>query len=194
MIQRLTDKITNAWIGTDIDKEDWEVYQFGIGIIVSTVLEMATILILGVLFKQFLGTCLFLLCFLMLRTNIGGYHAKSYERCYIVMILTYLGAYTCIALTPLQWIWPAIIVIAVVSFIGVVFLGPIDNENKRWEAERTERAKRTSIAISLLEIVASIAIAIAFPQYIKLSFWIMLSLLSTVVLLLIAHLQARKQA
>lgn len=193
MIQKLISKITDLWIGTDIDQEDWEVYQFGIGIIVSTALEIVTILILGLLFKQFFGTCLFLFWFILLRRNIGGYHANSYERCYLVMILVYLLSYACVALTPLSRFFPVTIVLSFISLIVILFLGPIDNENKPWPEERRKKAKRIGDFISLIQIVCIVAVGIIFPSRIVLSYWMALSLFSTATLLAVAHFLATRK-
>ena len=57
-----------------------DVYVYGIEILISTLSEIAVILISASLFASFQEGAMFIILFFTLRVFSGGYHAKTYRR------------------------------------------------------------------------------------------------------------------
>jgi accessory gene regulator B len=82
------------------EKEDVEIYQYGIGLFLSTVFNIAAVLAMSLFTGMFAGTVLFLLIFITLRTVTGGYHANTYMKCFIVFICVYTACTVTVFMTP----------------------------------------------------------------------------------------------
>ena len=59
-------------------------YEYGFELLFSTVITVLSIILLGILWKELLCTMTFLLFFMPIRITAGGYHAKTYGKCFIV--------------------------------------------------------------------------------------------------------------
>ena len=68
-----------------------EVYIYGIEIILSTLIEMVTILLLAALFSEITEGLIFIGGFFFLRIFSGGYHADTYRKCFLVTIGAFLS-------------------------------------------------------------------------------------------------------
>lgn len=80
----LNKKIAAFICGNDCTEEDERsVIEFGIGILLSKMLNLITEIIIGCLFSMFWETIVFLLAFSFLRSYAGGFHASSSLKCYI---------------------------------------------------------------------------------------------------------------
>lgn len=100
-------------------------------------------LIIGMLFKQFVPTVIFLLFFLSLRKRTGGYHADKFWQCYLATIITYIGIIQMAAvLAEKTYIMYAILLLAVlvIEIIGTVNHPNIDmNKNELQENKKSAR-------------------------------------------------------
>lgn len=83
-----------------IDDTQISQYEYGFELLISTISILCTILILGLLGGYTSHTIIFLLYFVPIRITAGGYHAKSYSRCFI---LTNMIAIVCVAIS--RWLW-----------------------------------------------------------------------------------------
>lgn len=75
----LTEYLIDAKI---IGEDDKTIIQYGIYGLISTVLNIATILVIGAWCNCILESILFTITFYFLRIYAGGYHAKTPGKCY----------------------------------------------------------------------------------------------------------------
>ena len=94
MIKRLADKLTK-FICSHINSspEMADVYRYGFEITISSILNIILVLCCGIIMGDVLASVVYLLVFILLRIFTGGYHATSYLRCNIVMIVSFLLTY-----------------------------------------------------------------------------------------------------
>jgi len=83
-----------------IDYTQLSQYEYGFELLISTISTFSTILILGLFGGYISQAIIFLLYFAPIRIAAGGYHAKSYGRCFI---LTNMIAVVCVAIS--RWLW-----------------------------------------------------------------------------------------
>ena len=88
MLQIISEQLAN--IIFDCQSEDRELEIYGCKLLISSTLTQFFILVTGIISGMFLESILFLLFFSALRIFVGGYHAKSYLKCVILSIFTYL--------------------------------------------------------------------------------------------------------
>lgn len=109
------------------------VYLYGFELFLSTASSIVSILILSLLFSVFPSTLLFLLLFCSLRSFVGGYHAKTYFRCFLLTHFVYfsvLGAARLLLLIPSEafcFVLSAGLIVC--SVIVMLILAPVKNAN-----------------------------------------------------------------
>lgn len=129
MFSAISQKLTKFLLNKDvIQKENLEIYQFGIEQFLTTFLNILTTLILGILFNEVFQGILFVIAFMILRAYSGGYHASTPIKCYLfstfsiavalsVMKFIEINNFICIGLLLL-------------SGIVIILLSPVSTVNK----------------------------------------------------------------
>ena len=73
-----------------IDKNEKELFIYGIELIISNISSIFIVLLLGILFHKLIEAITLLILLWILRYYAGGYHAKTMLRCSCITILTFL--------------------------------------------------------------------------------------------------------
>lgn len=127
-----------------IIQEDYNIYLYGVGQLLTMVVDVTTIAVLGLVFGKLLQTILFAAAFMFIRTNAGGYHASARLRCYLLTILTIIGTLSAMTLLNL----PIYILFCVLCTSGtiILILAPMETENKPLdEIEHVYYRKKTML-------------------------------------------------
>jgi len=91
MITLISKNIVHFFIEQEVVKlEDEEVYKYGTEMVISTSASILVTLIISIIFRELLYMTIFYLFFIPLRMNVGGYHANSYEKCFVTTVSAYL--------------------------------------------------------------------------------------------------------
>lgn len=148
MLCKLSSKIL-AFISknTDIPSEMKDVYQYGIEITLSSIFSFLNILLLSLLLSDFFAGLVYMIVFVFLRSFSGGYHAATYFRCNLAMIVTFFIAFVLYKTANLCEI-PVFLYgsLALVSLIPVAVYAPVPNKHK----PLTDTQKKRSYKLSLL--------------------------------------------
>lgn len=93
----MADRIINQLITLDIiNREDADVYQFGLEILSLKVFHYISYLLIAISFHEIICFLIFFMAFILLRKSAGGYHAKTKGRCYFSSCITVLVMIMCI--------------------------------------------------------------------------------------------------
>lgn len=152
ILMNLSKRISDLICGTDCAEEDERsVIEFGIGILLSKMLNLITEIIIGCLFSMLFETVIFLLTFSFLRSYAGGFHASSSLKCYISS-----SAIMSVALLIIKYVDMPFVNI-VFTLLGVVlclFFAPVGSKNKPLDAiEKAVYRKRTMIILFIILLV-----------------------------------------
>ncbi len=71
-----------------ITADDEEIYKYGFEITIANMVNGIIILLIGIGFHKLPETFLFYLAFVSLRFFCGGYHADSYQKCFLYFTIT----------------------------------------------------------------------------------------------------------
>ncbi len=71
----------------NIDEEEKEKIEYGLGALLYTVLSTVLLLLLGACSGSFFSTVIIIVIFYINQTVGGGYHAKTHIRCFITMVI-----------------------------------------------------------------------------------------------------------
>lgn len=133
MIELLTNKVLKYLVKYDevsscnIEKYNW--IKYGIELLISTIIGIVNIIILSLLLGNFLGGLIFIAVFVPLRQYLGGYHADTYLKCNLTLLLC------CSLYLILLYLFPTInniinIVICAVELVLIVCWFPVENKHK----------------------------------------------------------------
>ncbi len=185
MLHNLAGSLANFFVKQGVvDPEDYEVCEFGWETILATAASLGTILFLSIVLGELIGTVAFLVVFIFLRSYIGGYHATTHLNCYLSFVTVYLLAFGIQKLFPPQYLLIALILLSIFCITFVFRLAPKEHPNR--PISPTERVKFTRIGrfFAIFFSVVNLLIYLQFST-VNLSLWIVLSLTSATVLLLI---------
>jgi len=131
------------------------IYEYGFELLFSTVSTLSFVLLLSILGNYVSQAIIFLLYFIPIRIVAGGYHAKSYDRCFI---LTNFIAVICMVISECLWELKSVFV-EIILVIGLVMAyiyiwdnAPIIPNRYREKTNRYDVNRRYAHNIIMLEI------------------------------------------
>lgn len=137
-----------------IAPEENEIIAFGLKQGLSMLVNIATTVLIGVLFGMWWQSIVFLLVYSPLRVFAGGVHAKTPLRCYIASIALVVLFLLAVQCCPKDIYLLTAIFMA--SAGGVFCLAPIEDKNKPLDELESKVYKKRTRIILFIEIVAII--------------------------------------
>lgn len=156
MIKLISDKFACFLCKDEGQKDNFDLYEYAVYIILSSAFHIITVIALGLCFNLLVESLVFYFSYIAIRKFAGGYHAKTPTRCYIVSIITIV-----LMLCIIKWIliinylsiYYSLFFSELVCVLILCFLSPLDTENKLLNGKERTIYKIvscvTSIAISL---------------------------------------------
>lgn len=90
MISKCADEVTNFLVRkTIIVCEEKDIYKYGFELIISTLVNLFWILVIGVIYNEVLMVLISFFIFASVRTQCGGYHASTYFKCNVYLIIVF---------------------------------------------------------------------------------------------------------
>lgn len=132
--------------------DDEELYSYGLRQLKMSILNIVTIILLGMLFGLLKEGIIFSVCYILLRKTAGGYHAKTPKLCFLYSVLLYIAALVFIRFVPASL--SALVVEVVVFFILIKYF-PIESENKILSENEKLIYKRIAIVLYVLSFLCS---------------------------------------
>ena len=179
MIERMASKVVDYLVKKEMiedEKEYKDFYQYGAEITISSLLNIALILLIGALSNHLVDSLIYLLMFVFLRRFTGGYHADTYYKCNIIGCVNFsliiLGKDLSVRFLS-SWLPP--IAIGILSVLALSLLCPIENENKPIEQDKLPIYKRFSVLVGTLYSVTGIILVLNSMDY---GFTVLYTLLS----------------
>lgn len=123
-------------------------YVYGTELLLSFIISTSIILLIGMLIHRMIKTLIFLAAFILLRRYTGGYHAKTYLRCKIVTVATYLSVVLFSELFHPTLLWLACL--GMIGISTILMIGPIESPNKPLTAEERKKHKFTGLGLFVL--------------------------------------------
>ena len=142
-------------IAGKVEKEQLEICQYGMEMILATLVNIGSILLIGFLCNRWVESIVFLAGFIIIRKQTGGYHAGSYLTCNLSLILCYGILLLLYHTTVKGWNWIGVSTVFFIHFLVWYFFMPIENENKPLDALQRQRAKRYGLYISVVYAILS---------------------------------------
>lgn len=126
------------------------VFRYGIELTLSTLSSILSVLFLSLLFDAIVETVVFLTVYMSLRIWSGGYHAKTYARCFLSTNLTYLAVFAFSRMLPaLESVWPSLFLLFAANIV-IFVRAPVRNEHHPLSEERYRRNRRIARTLLLI--------------------------------------------
>ena len=160
MLHTLSERIADFLFDRN-DTYPIEVYVYGIELTVSSIIGAIVLLSVGLIFNCLTESIIYMVSLSVIRMFSGGYHAKSYLRCNIVLIISYLCSLLFYRLFINNLIYLNYInlgVLLIFSLFIFILFAPVNNPNKNNIKENKIKFKFTSIALMVAEFTLAIII------------------------------------
>lgn len=148
----------NKIIDKDTERDNYDIYIYGLYQMISYIINILTILFIGVALCKVLETMFFLFCFIVIRPYAGGYHASSAIKCYIFTNIIVTVAVSIMKFIEINNIF--LVCLLVINSIIIIILAPVDTKNKRLDEMEYIIYRNKTLKILVVEVVFAIVIII----------------------------------
>lgn len=157
LLARLAGKIGNNLVHSGVIKEeDAEIYIYGINQILTSVLNVSSALIIGLIFGVFSEIAVFMAAYIPLRSFAGGYHAKTPLSCYVFSVIMLIVVSIGLKYLHLaDWVYYAVFVAAT---LVVLVLSPVEDRNKPLAEIEQKVYKKRTMNIAAAEVMVCLAL------------------------------------
>lgn len=158
MIEKMALKVVNQMeMQKIISKSNCEYYEYALIGMVEQAITVGTMLLLGLLFRQFLHTVCFMVFFLSLRKRTGGFHANKFWQCYLGTVISYIAI---MEIVPVLCRKPTVMyVLLFLAMLLICIMGTINHPNMDMsKSELRESKKAARLLISMEVMVIAILI------------------------------------
>lgn len=156
MIIKIAEKATGILLQENIITEDFkDIYQYGMEVIVSTILDLLLVLTMGVVLNATTQGITYFLVLATVRTQAGGYHASSYFRCSLVYCGTFIVSLLMVKALIFLKINPALLLLVLlINTFFIWWYAPVLNNRTMDDIER-KHAKKKAVIRCLIWILFS---------------------------------------
>lgn len=150
MLEKLSARLTEALLRRGAAEESKrELFEYGFQITLSTLLWLATITVIGLVFFDWRFLLCYLLFYLPVRQFAGGYHCSTYGGCYALSNLMFLAV--CLGGRALQvsgWKLP-VLALGALALLFIFWQAPVMNHSNPL-SKRGIRKNRNSARLFVL--------------------------------------------
>lgn len=192
MIDQLSMSIARFFAGKKlIPKDELDSYAYGYQVILISIINWSSILIIAILTHSLIDTLFYMLPIVILRRHTGGYHASSYAQCYILSVSFYLIVLLLTRFIPASAVYAIAPVLSVITYISILKYAPIEHANNPQSKKRLLRHRISCVVFSSFFLILTIALLIA--KLTALSCCAALGMFQVCILLLVEHINNLKK-
>lgn len=160
-MKSLSEAIADFYIRKNIISSDMKsVYVYGISLIINDIIDFAVILIPAIIAGRFIYGVVFLLTFCITRIHCGGFHAKKSWICAWIMLLTFIIICLCVEITTSIYGVILNVIINSISILIMLPIIPVENPNKKLDADVKQKNKKIGIIVTSSFAVLSIVLTV----------------------------------
>lgn len=150
MLENIAEDITFFLLkNRAIECEDSDIYIYGFQVILSSLMVTGALLILGVLLNKLLLTLIFILVFVLLRTNTGGYHAEKFKSCLSISLIIYLSEILLNIIIPINFKIAIGTILLIVGTSIIYINAPVEHKNNPLSFNEKRKYRKVSRILSL---------------------------------------------
>ena len=148
MFESIAEWVVKILERNNIISQERSIYKYGVELFVSSVIGRSIVLLIGIIFNQFIFAVIYEIMFIFTRGNFGGYHCKSYAKCIISYLILYLLSIFIVTYCFIDSKF-IVIMLALCNYIIISYC-PVRNVMKQLSENEYSVHKVKSIAKSIL--------------------------------------------
>lgn len=158
MIKLISDKFACFLCKDEGQKDNFDLYEYAIYIILSSAFHMATVIVLGLVFNLLTESLVFYLSFIAIRKFAGGYHAKTPTRCYVFSVISSIIMLCLIkyANSVGNIFTYLLIIFELLCVVLIILMSPLDTENNPLNSYEKKWYKTLAVLISVCIFIISL--------------------------------------
>lgn len=154
MIQSAAVALAKQWAKNGVIHEaDIEAYQYGLELMLSTLINIAVMIGLSIAFGHVWLFIPYLVAFIPLRLSAGGYHAKHHLSCILFNAIVYFASLVAVNMLKEPVAILACIIESCVSLILIFLFAPVPARNKSLSTAERKRNRHTSLGLGFLFLI-----------------------------------------
>lgn len=158
-MEKFSSKLIEFFVSNDLIKnEDKELYEYAVNIILSSLIHIATVMIIGLCFNLFIESLVFYFSFIAIRKFAGGYHAKTPVRCYLFSFASNI-----IILCLVKWLSSIntlfifiFIIFELLCVVLILLISPLDTENNPLTGQEKKMYRMLTSIITIFIFIISL--------------------------------------
>lgn len=152
MISKIARVIVKNFIHSGhIEKNELELYEYGVFILLSNILFISITALLGLVFGLLPQSLIFFVVFTIIRQYAGGYHASTELRCEFLTTLGILASIVIMSLITSEFYFIVLVIITFILSVFIFIFAPIDTDEKVLdETELKVFCKRTKVVLIIV--------------------------------------------
>ncbi len=188
MLSTLSSHVANRMIARGaIQTEDRETYEYGVYILLTSAIHVATVLLLGLVSRMLLESIVFYGAYAILRKFAGGYHASTSVRCYLLSLVVVAGALFAASYANTFYILLFSSLLLPLA-AGVIFImSPVEDGNKPLEGSEAKHYRKAAAIILAMELI--LAVVFSLLGLYRFTFMICLSLTTLAIMLIMGQIK-----
>lgn len=166
-----------------IKSDEKDLYAYAFGLLISSAYTWGTFILLGLFFDSLLAAICFLILYIPLRVFCGGFHRKSYFKCYVSSLFLFLSIFFISRVPLLDKINLGLLLVLPLTIWCIFKFAPMEDPNKPLDSY--EIAKYSKISKKILVVDVIIILILRLNHINPLIFYFSVSALDIVGLLLL---------
>lgn len=156
MIKAASKKLSKIWINSGIISiSDFEIYCYGLELLLSTVINLLVIIFISVLLDEPYFFIPYLISFIPLRIFAGGFHASSHFFCILFSGISYACSLLIASHISCVAAETVCVTESIISLILLWLYSPVPANNKPLSEQEAKRSREISLFISVALFILS---------------------------------------
>lgn len=157
--KKITEKLKDYGI---VAESDNALYEYGLRQLFTTILNILTMLLIGLAMKMVISAILYTFAYIPIRIYAGGYHASTPKKCWAFSAVMLVIVLWLLKMTPAVYFLP-LAALSLISSIGIAVLSPVEDQHKPLD-EKEHQIYRFRVRIALMiEIFIAFALRFILP-------------------------------
>ncbi len=165
MLERWALKLADSFIVSGANPDEREIYAYAIECLLGSAICYGLLLLLSVIISSFFEMAVWLLFWIPLRLNFGGFHAPTHALCTVLSLILGVGG-----VLLAKYFMPdlPVILVSMAFCILVTFMvAPVLHANKPASESRQKQAKKAVRIVVIVESAAIILFYFIFPRWVS---------------------------
>lgn len=158
MIKLISDKFACFLCKDEGQKDNFDLYEYAVYIILASAFHIITIIALGLCFNLLVESLVFYFSFIAIRKFAGGYHAKTPTRCYVFSVTSSIIMLCLIkyANSVGNIFTYLLIIFELLCVVLIILMSPLDTENNPLNSYEKKWYKTLAVLISVCIFIISL--------------------------------------